>query len=161
ALITAKTNVEGSKFGLEKAHLLLEQTQLRAPFEGIVTQVGCSVGDHLQGDKGLSPKLITVTRLNIVKLIVNIPERDILKTSVGTAAEVSIDAIPDEKITGKVSRVSAIVDPKLQTMRAEIDLPNSKNYFRPGMTGIVTVKLGKGPANALRIPSSALFSVGG
>ncbi len=75
------------------------------------------------------------------------------------AAEVTFDALPDATTTGRVARVGVTVDPATGAVRAEIDLPNPKGAVRPGMTGSVTLRLGRGPADARRVPLRALVKV--
>jgi multidrug efflux pump subunit AcrA (membrane-fusion protein) len=78
---------------------------------------------------------------------------------VGVPAEVQIHALPDLRLSGKVARTGFALDPATATMRAEIDVANEKGLFRPGMTVTVELNLGKGPADALRVPLTAVVGI--
>jgi hypothetical protein len=94
-----------------------------------------------------------------VRVAVGVPERVVAQVATGHTAELSFEALPDV-LTGKVARVGFAVEAN-GLVRAEIDLPNPKGELRPGMHGSVTLKLGKGPADAVRMPVSAVLNMPG
>src|SRR5262249_4073160 len=72
----------------------------------------------------------------------------------GNDALVTIDALPDQKLPAKVSRIASSEDPETRLMHVEIDLPNPTGTIRNGMYGQVTIFLEK--LNALTLPPSFL-----
>lgn len=156
----AKSNVEAAKLGVEKVRLVIAKTKIHAPFDGVVTRRGCSPGDYVYpGEGGGEGSLFTVMRTDVVRVVVAIPERDISLVLPGVAAEVMFDSLVGMRVSGKVARVGYSVNPANRTMRAEIDVPNPKGDIRPGMFGSVTLKLGKGPADAVRVPVGAVLGL--
>lgn len=154
---TAKANVAIAKIGLEKARLAVAQTRIVAPFDGVVAIRHAAMGDMVH--PGQTTPLFTIMRANFLRLVVNVPEREATRLKPGLAAEVTFDALPNLKLTGKVARLGVSVDVSNQTIRVEIDLPNPKEQILPGMTGTVSLMLGKGPADAVRIPEEAFVQV--
>jgi HlyD family secretion protein len=157
---TAKANVEAAKVGLEKARLALAQTRTASPFDAVVARRNRSPGDFVRpGERADPTPLFTVMRADVVRVVVGVSERDAVMVEPGLAAEVTFDALPGVRVAGKVARVGFAVDPPNRTVRAEIDLPNPKGAIRPGMSASVTLKLGKGPADALRVPAGAVVGL--
>jgi RND family efflux transporter MFP subunit len=157
ALDTAKAGVEGAKIGLEKARLAVAQTRIVAPFDGVVATSNANVGDFFHGRQAGAPTLFTVMQADVLRLVVQVPDFYLPELKPGAEADVSIDAYPDRKFTGKVARVGFAVNEPNQTVHAEVVLPNPEEKVRPGMTGSVTLGIGKAPENALRVPATALL----
>ena len=162
AVDTASLNVEAANLGLERAKLAQARTRITAPFDGVIVRRNTLAGDFVRsGDAAVRRPLLTVMRIDKIRVIIAVNERDIAATQPGTPVEVTFDGMPGMKVEGKVARVGFALDPTNRTMRAEIDVPNPEGKLRPGMYGTTTLKLGKGPPEALRIPAASLVQVGG
>jgi multidrug efflux pump subunit AcrA (membrane-fusion protein) len=142
AVASAKANVTAAKFGLERARLAAARTRVVAPFDGVVTRRSAWAGDFVRPDA--AGPLFTVVRADVLRVVVQVPDRDVPLVKPGVPAEVAFDALPGVKLSGKVSRVGFAEDPKTRTMRVEVDVPNPDGKLRPGMYGTATLKLGKG-----------------
>jgi RND family efflux transporter MFP subunit len=94
-----------------------------------------------------------------LRIVVEVPERDVPLVAVGTPAEIRFDAQPGMTVSGKVSRIAFTENPKTRTMRVEIDVPNADGKLHPGMFGAARLLLGKGPAGAWRVPASAVLTL--
>ena len=91
--------------------------------------------------EGGQASLLTVKRTDMMRVIVLVPDRDVVLTSVGDPAVVSVDALGGQIFTGTVARIAESEDPTTRTMRVEIDLPNPKGLLRDGMYGKATIAL--------------------
>lgn len=160
-IVTAKANVQIAQVGLERARLAVAQTRITAPFEGVVTEAGAGAGEFVRapGERADPAPLFTLMRADVLRVVVWVPERDAGRVEVGQSAEATFDALPGVTATGKVVGVGFAVSPQHRTVRAEIDVPNPKGIVRPGMTGSVSVTLGKGPAGAVRVPVRSVLHV--
>jgi len=76
-------------------------------------------------------------------------------TNVGDDAEVTLDALGNEVLKGKVSRFAEAEDPTSRTMHTEIDLPNPDDLIRPGMYGIAKIILDTSTRSADPCPRGA------
>jgi RND family efflux transporter MFP subunit len=92
-----------------------------------------------------------------MRVVVQIPDRDVVYTDVGDTASVEIESLPGPKFAAKVSRISQSQDPKTRLMNVEIDLPNPTGKIRDGMYARVTILLDK-ESDKYSIPSSCLAS---
>ncbi len=159
AMESAKANVTIAKLAQEKAQVQVGYTALRSGFDGVVTQVNFNVGDFIKAlDSGLSQPLLTVQRVDVVRVVADVPQTDVLLTRPGVPVDLTED---DLKLSGlKVSRIGFAVNEKTATMPIEIDVPNPENRLRPGMFTRVTLHLAKGKADAFTVPEAALVQQG-
>jgi RND family efflux transporter MFP subunit len=145
---------------LERAKILAEYAFIRAPFDGVVTERPVDEGDFIQNaTTGQTRSVLTVTAIDKVKVVLQVPEREALWVRPGTEAAVHVDARTRWQVKGRVSRISYALDNQSRTMRVEIDLDNADRKLMPGMYGQVTLVLQKIP-NAMAIPSQAVYSRG-
>ncbi|VTR94804.1 sigma-70 family rna polymerase sigma factor : RNA polymerase sigma factor, sigma-70 family OS=Singulisphaera acidiphila (strain ATCC BAA-1392 / DSM 18658 / VKM B-2454 / MOB10) GN=Sinac_6419 PE=4 SV=1: Sigma70_r2: Sigma70_r4_2: HlyD_2 [Gemmata massiliana] len=152
----AKTTIEAANLALQKARLALEQAKIEAPFDGVVTRQNASAGDHVRPtERDTDRALFTLTRVDRVRFVTAVPESEVAHATVGASAVVTFASRPGVRINEKISRIGFAIE-KNGRMRVEVDVPAATNDIRPGMFGEVTLTLGKGPADALRVPLSAI-----
>src|SRR5262249_10855051 len=125
---------------------------------------------HRQGSVG--PPL-TVTRTDVVRILLDIPERDVPlvnateqnpnKDGKGDLVTLHIPAlrsvVSNGEFTGHITRLASALDPQTRTIRAEVHLDNKGGHLRPGMYGTATVLLEERDY-ALTVPSTALVRRG-
>lgn len=142
---------------------------LPAPFDGVIVERTANTGDFVMpamGDPSAMPRtphiapggkaapIYVVDRLDVVRIFVDIPERDANYVDVGAKASVLVRAFRDEPIKGTVTRTSWALNAKSRTLRAEIDLPNPGSQLLPGMYAYAKVIIERDGVRAL--PVSAL-----
>ncbi len=157
-LRTARGKVDAAQIGLEKARLTLSLTKITSPIDGVVTTHNRNPGNVVRtAESGGQLPILTVQRIDPVRVIVKMPEDEIPNTEIGAEVELSFPFLPDVPFKGqRIARTGFAVDPKTATMRVEIDVANPQQQLRPGMSGTATVHLRKGPDNALRVPTQAV-----
>lgn len=126
-----------------------ENTVLTSPISGVVTARNYDPGDMT----GNLP-ILTVARIQPVKLMVNVTESELPKVHKGMPAAITFDTYGDEKFSGVVSTVMPTVDPQSRTFGVEITLPNADGRVLPGMFGRATLNLGK--ADRVVVPDKAV-----
>jgi HlyD family secretion protein len=164
----AKRDKAGADVSVAKAHLqvanadrdhskaLLRYAQISAPFDGIVSQRHVDTGHFVQpasgSDKG--EPLFVVTRTDLVRVFVEIPEADAVFVCAGRPAHIHIQALNWRVFEGKVAGCSWALEPSERTLRTEIDLPNREGVLRPGMYPYASIDIER--PNTLTIPATAL-----
>ncbi len=148
--------------------------KLLAPFDGVIVARNANTWDFVLPNTGdptaeehaphLSPgdkaaPIYVVDRTDIVRVYVDIPERDANYVQIGSEARVKIWAYRDEWIPATVTRISWALNTQSRTMRAEIDLPNSGSKILPGMYAYGKLVLER--TDVRSIPKSALTYAGG
>ena len=111
---------------------------LTAPFDGVIVAHNANTFDLVQPALGAVP-IFVVAREDIVRIFVDIPERDANYVHVGTKASVLVPAYRQRPIPAAIVRTSWALNSKSRTLRAEIDLPTPGSQLLPGMYANVKV----------------------
>lgn len=144
------TNAENALAAAERTlKNVKENTVLTSPISGVVTARNYDPGDMT----GALP-IVTVAKVNPVKIIINIPESELSKISKGMPASITFDTYGDEVFEGHITMVSPTVDTNTRTFGVEIGVENSKGKILPGMFGRVKLELGS--ANHVVVPDRAV-----
>jgi HlyD family secretion protein len=158
AVEIAKAKFDMARLAVDKAQAQLGLAQIRANFDGVVTQRNFNEGDFLAANEGGTRlPLLTLMRTDSVRVSVDVKENEIYFTHPGNPVEVfSQGEIPYlGAIDAKISRTGFAVEERSHTMPVEIDVPNPKNLLRPGMT--IVVRLECSPPNLFTVPKSAVL----
>ena len=99
--------------------------------------------------------MLIIMKTGKMRVVVEVPDRDVPLLDKGDPVTVRIDAIGDRRYQGIIARTGYAEDPKTRTLRAEIDLENVDGRLRPGQYGAATIVL-EDLGNRLTIPMSAL-----
>jgi len=153
----AEAEVEVAQAELEKYTVQLGFATIKAPFDGVVAHRSSFPGDFIRSaneGSGHEP-ILTVHRTDLMRVVVQIPDRDVPFAEPGDPAMVAIDSLGGKKLAGKISRIAKSEDPQTRLMHIEIDLPNPDGKICHGMYGKVTIVLDKS-ADQLAIPSACL-----
>ena len=136
-----RTQVRINKASAELARTNLSRAVLKAPFDGVVSQVSGEVGEIASPG---SP-LVRVVQLDPVHVTISVSDRDVGSLREGMAAQVSAEAVP-EVLAGRVIHIDPAADLKTRTFRTEIEVPNPDGRLRPGMIASVSIteKLAEG-----------------
>lgn len=136
------------------------------PFQYVVTR---RLADRGTTVKDAAQPLLTLMHTDTVRVLIDIPERDVsaLETAVrewkattaqGDQVVLRVPALRENQtkgeFRGRVTRTAGVLDPTTRTMRAEVEFENPRGELRPGMYGTVVLTLGSRP-NAITLPSSA------
>jgi RND family efflux transporter MFP subunit len=152
----ARAQAQQSKARLDELKINLDNTIITSPVDGFVSRrladPGASVGQNAP--------VVEVVDISRVRLIANIVERDLKQLQSGDVTRVQVDAFPGETFTGRIARVSPILDPATRTAPIEIEIANPTYRLKPGMYARVGVTLDT-TKNALVVPANALVDLGG
>lgn len=126
-----------------------------APAAGIVTEIAARPGMNVAA----GAPLFTLSALDTVWVVAELPERDAAGIATGREAQVGFTALPGETFKGKVEFVYPEVAAGTRTASLRIALANPQGRLRPGM--LANVRLAAGPAReALWVPSEAVIQTG-
>ena len=148
----AKSNVE----------FLKENTQMLAPFSGVVTGKYFENGEVYTGGAfgGASkPSIITIEKINPLKANVNISEQYYRTIKKGTPVKLKSEIFPDTVFNGTVNIVYPTIDPASRTFTVEVRIPNKDELLRPGMFG--TIDFFVGETEAVVAPAIAILKLQG
>jgi membrane fusion protein (multidrug efflux system) len=95
-------DVLGAQAALVAAKLKLGYTKIIAPFDGVVGERQVQPGDYVN----IGSNLINVVPLPNVYVIANYKETQLTRVKPGQPVDITVDSFPDEKLKGRVERVS-------------------------------------------------------
>lgn len=148
-----KFELEGARAAHDLARLALRDAEVRAPFDGVVSQRHIKVGNMIQPG---SPTF-RVTRMDRLQAQIYVPERDIHKLAAGQPASLSVDAWPGKIFTGSILRVNPVVDAGTGTVKVTVAMTQGQPALKPGMFGRVEILYDR-HENALLIPRDAVLT---
>jgi HlyD family secretion protein len=172
AAATAELGVANSE--AKRLEAWVGYLKLLAPYDGIIVARNANTWDFVLPSTGdptaemrspdLSPgekaaPIYVVDRTDIVRIFVDVPERDANYIHIGSEARVKLWAYRDEWLPATVTRLAWALNVRSRTMRAEIDLPNPASQILPGMYAYAEISVERPDVRAL--PKAALTYAGG
>jgi membrane fusion protein, heavy metal efflux system len=103
-----------------------------------------------------SRPLFRIADLSRLWLIVQSPERDAVRVRPGSAAEITLAALPGQRFQGTVDWVGREVDPHSRTVPVRIVLPNDGGTLKPGMFATAWLATGGEGERVVAVPATAL-----
>ncbi|MES0874808.1 efflux RND transporter periplasmic adaptor subunit [Sinimarinibacterium thermocellulolyticum] len=149
----AKYELDGARASFELARLALQEAEIKAPFDGVVSLRHVKVGNTIQAG---SPAF-RITRMDRLEAQIFVPERDIHKLAPGQPATLVVDAWPDKRFQGRILRVNPVVDAATGTVKVTVAMAPDQPELRPGMFGRVEIVYDR-RANALLVPKDAVLT---
>jgi membrane fusion protein, multidrug efflux system len=131
-----KTDIDASGAAMKLAERHLEDASIRAPFDGYIQQRMVSVGELVKAQM----PVMTVVRVDPLKLLSEIPERMAPWIKVGQPLTLSVDAFPDKPFSATVSRISPAVNTQTRTFAFEALAPNREALLKPGTFARVRIE---------------------
>src|SRR5229473_468325 len=95
-------DLEGAKATLAAAKLRLGYTKIVAPFDGVTGERQVQPGDYVN----IGSNLINVVPLPNVYVMANYKETQLTRVKPGQPVDITVDSFPNEKLHGRVERVS-------------------------------------------------------
>jgi cobalt-zinc-cadmium efflux system membrane fusion protein len=135
--------LEGSRVINSLAHVV-------STIDGRVLDRKVTMGELVEA----AETVCVVADLSNVWLVADVPEQSARLLRTGLSVEAEIPALPGHHVAGKLSFVSAIVNPETRTVRARMDLPNSESIYKPAM--LATITLREGSENRRVVPAGAV-----
>ena len=154
--IQARAQLEQARLSLEQARQNLAKATLTAPFDGVVTAVSLQAGSA--GGSGA----IGLADLSQLHVDVLVDETQIAAIQPGQSVELTLDAMQDITLTGKVDRIDpagtvsqGVVNYNVRVLLDPTDVP-----VRLDMTANASI-LGEKHENVLAVPTTAIRTFGG
>jgi len=114
-----------------------EKSPVDSPLTGIIGSVYVDKGDSVSPQTPIA----FVVNLDNARVSLDVPEKYLPVMILGQSADISVDAFPDQTFTGKVSKISPIVDLQTRTAPIEIFIANPGHKLTPGMFARVKLML--------------------
>jgi membrane fusion protein (multidrug efflux system) len=151
---SAERSIEAARASVRAIEEMKTYLELRAPFEGIITDRYLHPG-ALAGPQ--SGPLVRLQQLNRLRLIAAVPEADLSGVALGVRVPFTVPAFPGATFTATIARLPRVLDPKTRTMPVELEYANANGRLAPGMYPELQWPVRKGRA-ALLVPPAAIVT---
>ena len=138
--------------GLEIAKSRLDETKLRAPFEGIIVSRNVEVGEMIGGPTQRPPLMLV--DISKMRVIAEIPEGEMSNITVGQNITLYISSLGTTHDL-RIDRINSALDPVVRTVQFECVLENIDMSLKHGMSGKLLIEGSKG--NHIAVPRSAIL----
>ncbi|MCM2266805.1 MAG: efflux RND transporter periplasmic adaptor subunit [Elusimicrobiales bacterium] len=121
-----------------------------------------SIGQRVTGtaDYGNATCLMQVADLSRMTVKLNVSEMEVLKLKRGMAVEVSVDALPELQLSGRIGMIAPKAEKDersgVKSFRVEADIDQKSPRVRPGMTARIETVM-EARKNVLKLPVAGLF----
>jgi HlyD family secretion protein len=138
---SALDNVEQARAMLKQREDDLAKTRIYSPMSGTVSQLNKEVGEIALGSQFQEDVIMVVSDLGGMEALVDVDENDIVSISIGDAATIEVDALPDRAFQGEVTeiansaKISAAGTTEQKTeFEVKVAITDPGTELRPGMT---------------------------
>jgi len=156
-LTVSEAQVESALANYRNAQTQLSYCSITAPFSGYITKRLLDRGSYVSvGGSAQSSTIFTLSDINIVKVMVNVLEKDVPVLDKVQQAHVTSSVYPNEVFNAEVKKMSQSVDLATRTMPVEIDIENKEGKLKPGMFTSTELILSQ-ENNAMILPSQCVI----
>ena len=134
---TLKAQISVAEANARVAGVTFDQTLIRAPFTGIVLTKSANVGDIVtpfSSASGTTGAVVTMADMETLEVEADVSEGSIAKIKVGQSAEIQLDAFPDLRLLGEVSRIVPTVDRSKATLLVKVSFVERDPRVLPDMS---------------------------
>jgi RND family efflux transporter MFP subunit len=139
--------------GLTQARISLGYTRIRAPFTGVVTEKKVDAGTL--ASPGMP--IFTIEDTRSYRLEVAVDESQLRAVRLGQVSPVTIDALGNVQLSGKVVQIVPVADPASRSFLVKVELPADPR-LRSGLFG--RARFSRGERLAILIPHTSLVERG-
>jgi HlyD family secretion protein len=158
ALATARAGVGQARAQVRLAQVNRDSTEIRAPFDGVVLVKNANVGDLLtpfSNAVGTSGAVVTMADLSTLEVEADVSESSVGKVKADQPVEITLDALPDARFRGSVSRIVPTVDRAKATVMTKVRFEKLDPRVLPEMSAKVSF-LSQAPTEADQKPVLAV-----
>lgn len=135
---------------LEQTRKINSDYSIVSSISGTVLERKITIGQIVQP----AEEAFLVADLSSVWLMADVPEQNASSLAIGKEVHAEIPAYSEAKIEGKLSFVSATVNPETRTVGVRINLPNPDGRYKPAM--LANMKVSDSPQKKLTVPATAV-----
>jgi membrane fusion protein (multidrug efflux system) len=151
AVDQADAALRSAEAQLVEQQALIDKKTVHAPFSGRIGIRAVDVGQVITA----GTKATTLQALDRLYFDFTIPQRLIGQIAVGQALDVTTDAFPNERLTGRISAIDSKVDNETRNVSVRAELKNPDRKWLPGMYAKGTLLVGE-TQNLITVPQTAV-----
>jgi HlyD family secretion protein len=122
-IASATAGLGAAEANARNARVSVDYTSIRAPFDGIIVSKSANVGDLVTPFSSAADSkgaVVSMADMTTLEVEADVSESSLSKISVGQPCEITLDALPDARFRGTVSRIVPTVDRAKATVMTKV-----------------------------------------
>ena len=132
--------ITAARANAQAAQVAVDQTVIRAPFDGVILTKSANVGDNITPFSSAADSkgaVVTIADMDTLEVEADVSESNLSKIRVGQPAEILLDAFPELRLAGTVSRMVPTMDRSKATLLVKVRFEERDPRVLPDMSAKV------------------------
>ncbi len=138
---SAQAAIAVAEANARNAQIAVDYTQIRAPFDGVILSKSANVGDLVTPFSSATDSkgaVVTMADMSTLEVEADVSESSLSKVKVGQPCEITLDALPDTRFRGRISRMVPTVDRAKATVMTKVRFERIDPRVLPEMSAKVS-----------------------
>jgi RND family efflux transporter MFP subunit len=137
----AQAALNAAQANARNAEVAVDYTRIRAPFDGVILSKSANVGDMVTPFSSAADSkgaVVTMADMSTLEVEADVSESSLSRVHVGQPAEIVLDALPDARFRGHISRMVPTVDRAKATVMTKVRFDRIDPRIIPEMSAKVS-----------------------
>jgi len=133
--------IDAAKFAVKEAQVAVDNTRIVAPFDGTVLKKNADIGEivaPLAGAASSKAAVVTIADMSSLEIEADVSEANITRVVPEQGCEIRLDAYPDRRYPGYVTKIVPTADRAKATVLVKIKFKDYDNRVLPEMGAKIT-----------------------
>ena len=133
--------IEAAKYGFREAEVAVENTRIIAPFDGTVLKKNADVGEivaPLAGAASSKAAVVTIADMSSLEVDADVSEANITRVAPEQQCEITLDAYPQQRYPGYVTKIVPTADRAKATVLVKIKFQKYDQRVLPEMSAKIS-----------------------
>ena len=133
--------IDAAKFGVREAEVAVENTRIVAPFDGTVLKKNADIGEivaPLAGAASSKAAVVTIADMSSLEVDADVSEANITRVSAEQGCEITLDAYPQQRYPGYVTKIVPTADRAKATVLVKIKFRQYDEKVLPEMSAKIS-----------------------
>ncbi len=134
-------SIKSAQAAVDASEVALENTRIRAPFDGTVLTKNANVGEVVApfaAGAGSRAAVVTIADMSSLEVEADVSESNIMRVKPDAPCEITLDAYPDKRYRGSVHKIVPTADRAKATVMTKIRFNDRDEHVLPEMSAKVT-----------------------
>ena len=140
-IANAQATIAVAEANARNAQVAVDYTQIRAPFDGVIVSKNANVGDMVTPFSSAADSkgaVVNMADMGTLEVEADVSESSLAKVKVGQPCEITLDALPDARFRGHISRMVPTVDRAKATVMTKVEFDAIDPRILPDMSAKVS-----------------------
>lgn len=140
AISGLRASIAVAQANRQAAQVAFDQTLITAPFDGVILTKNANVGDNITPFSSAADSkgaVVTIADMDTLEVEADVSESNLSKITVGQPCEIQLEALPDLRLAGVVSRMVPTVDRSKATLLVKVRFVERDPRILPDMSAKV------------------------